>query len=379
MGRPERPKLKLDLGALHGYKVGPRAELSLHGYNVVPRVELAGYDLGKQLGSGTMAVVRRAVRQADGYELAAKCIRSNDEEILQFAREEYRLMNSLMHTSVVRAEGIHEETCCIWILLELCQDGSLQHYVRHHGAFTEADAKPLFCQLLEGVSYLHQRRIVHRDLKPDNCLLADNAASLKITDFNSAKVIGQGEGSSAMLTYRGTNAFSAPELLLGQMWNERVDIWACGLCLHFILRGRLPWDTESIKVKQHFLVGKLPEFDLGQMPDDTRDLLLRCLEVDMHARPPAMKLLLHHALQLKPDHSEGWLDAFLGAIANEFCCSNQRSRQRTRKDPDNQAHAFGILCGARQASPGINTRPLSVPPSLSLEAQGHKETRSNSA
>lgn len=376
MVRPERPKLKLDLGSVHGCKaVRHRAELSVHGYNVVRRAELAGYDLGKQLGSGTMAVVRRAVRQVDGCELAAKCIRSNDEEILQFARDEYELMKTLMHPSVVRAEGIHEESCCIWILLELCQDGSLQHYVRNHGPFTEAAATPLFCQLLEGVSYLHQRRIVHRDLKPDNCLLADEAATLKITDFNSAKVIGQGEGSSAMLTDRGTHAFSAPELLLGHMWNERVDIWACGLCLYFILRGCLPWHAESNDAKQHFLAGKLPELDFGQMSEDMKDLLLRCLEVDVHARPPAMKLLFHHTLEVKTDLSEGWFDAFLGVIAKEFCCSSkQRSRHRTWKDPDSHANAYGMLCGTRQASSENSTRPKSVPPPTSLDTKGHKES-----
>merc|ERR1712048_98910 len=118
--------------------------------------------------------------------------------------------------------------------MELCENGSLYHYVRHNnGPLNELGAQALTRQLLEAVSYLHQRRIVHRDLKPENVVLRDGASVLKITDFNSAKIIGQGPGSSRMLTDRGTQTFAAPELLLGMNWNERVDIWACGLVIFF--------------------------------------------------------------------------------------------------------------------------------------------------
>eukprot|EP00931_Biecheleriopsis_adriatica_P060625 TRINITY_DN36421_c0_g1_i1.p1 TRINITY_DN36421_c0_g1~~TRINITY_DN36421_c0_g1_i1.p1 ORF type:complete len:369 (+),score=64.60 TRINITY_DN36421_c0_g1_i1:59-1165(+) len=368
MGRPLRPKLKLDLRAVHGYKVVPSEELGL-----------VGYDLGELLGSGTTAVVRKAVRQDDGCVLAVKCVRSKDEEIQQFAREEYHLMASLRHPAIIRAEALQAASHCIWIVLELCQDGSLQHFVRHHGPFAEAAAGLLFRQLLEGVNYLHERRIVHRDLKPANCLLKDGATTLKITDFNSAKVVGQSQGSTAMLTDRGTHAFTAPELLLGRMWNDRVDIWACGLCLYVTLRVLLPWRSECSEAKQAFSAGKLPEVDLSELSDDMRDLLLQCLNVDMLMRPPAMKLLLHPALKVKTDSADGWLDTLLGAISKEFCCGNERSRRQVRKDSVSAVSAWGTLCGARQVSADSGKRPASVPPSGSPDAVRSRGMRSNSA
>merc|ERR1719491_131312 len=137
--------------------------------------------------------------------------------------------------------------------MELCNRSSLEQFVARNEPFNEVEIRPFFHQLIQAVHYLHKKRIVHRDLKPDNILLSGEACKpgdgvqslpdkLKISDFNSAKRIGDGQGSSAMLSFRGTRLYSAPELLLGKVWNERVDIWACGLCLHYAVLAELPFD-----------------------------------------------------------------------------------------------------------------------------------------
>ncbi|CAL1150567.1 unnamed protein product [Cladocopium goreaui] len=76
-----------------------------------------------------------------------------------------------------------------------------------------------------------------------------------------------------MLSARGTQDFAAPELLLGQMWNERVDIWASGQCFYFFLRGkRTPWPLDE--AKKAFLNGRLPEVDWSILPLPAQDAWL---------------------------------------------------------------------------------------------------------
>ncbi|CAE7197932.1 unnamed protein product [Symbiodinium natans] len=217
-----------------------------------------GHSLAEKLGGGRTGVVYRIVRSSDGESLAAKCVQYLDEEVRKITIQEYELLSSLKHSGIVQAYSLLCTDSSMCLLLEFCEQGSMQQYLEQNGLFEEKSALGLFRQLIGAVDFLHQRRIVHRDIKPDNCLLKDGARALKLTDFNSAKVIGQGVGSTVMLSERGTKDFSAPELLLGGLWNERVDIWASGLCLYFMLRGSHPW-TSFQHAKKAFMAGCLPQ------------------------------------------------------------------------------------------------------------------------
>ena len=42
----------------------------------------------------------------------------------------------------------------------------------------------------------------------------------------------------------------APELRFGGLWNERIDIWAAGLSLYFMLKAVVPFSIEQKKVSE---------------------------------------------------------------------------------------------------------------------------------
>lgn len=96
-----------------------------------------------------------------------------------------------------------------------------------------------FVQLLAGVDYLHKSGIVHRDLKPENLLL-DAEGNLKITDFGLSTVFIYQGGRRQLSTACGTPPYSAPEIVLLN-YDERVDIWSCGIILYVLLVGSMPF------------------------------------------------------------------------------------------------------------------------------------------
>jgi serine/threonine protein kinase len=258
------------------------------------------YDLGHTIGAGTTSVVRLAMRKSDHAQVAVKCVRDEDDEQQQFIRDEFKILRLLSHAAIVRAFAMFEQRVNIWICMEFCEGGSVEAYVEKHGVFSEQRSTLLSFQLLHGVNYLHTKRVVHRDLKPANLLLTSRAECLKITDFNSARIIGTAEDTSVMLSERGTYLYAAPEVRFGHLWNERVDVWACGICIFYLLRANLPFNSSSRSTKLVLLRGKLPDICWGGISEMLTNLIQQCLTVNMRDRPPPMELLLHSVF----DHSE---------------------------------------------------------------------------
>ena len=130
----------------------------------------------------------------------------------------------------------------------------------------------LSMQLIEGVHVLHKFGIIHRDIKTTNLMVEINSAikksiisnsfgtnelqityedmsdvTLKIIDFGLSQVLGINETSNDPY---GSLSFKAPELILHKKYNFKVDVWAVGISLYYIVYKMLPFDggtREDIK------------------------------------------------------------------------------------------------------------------------------------
>ena len=76
--------------------------------------------------------------------------------------------------------------------------GDLLDYVSSHGALSNEEARSLFAQIVDAVSYLHKQGIVHRDLKPENLLLNKEHTVVKISDFGTSKAIDSAGGTGTL-------------------------------------------------------------------------------------------------------------------------------------------------------------------------------------
>lgn len=96
-----------------------------------------------------------------------------------------------------------------------------------------------------GLQVLHRHHVVHRDLKPQNILLSSPRSSdaiLKISDFGLARFLGPGEYAD---TSCGSCLYMAPEVMLFQKYNDKVDMWSIGAILFELLNGYPPFHGRS--------------------------------------------------------------------------------------------------------------------------------------
>lgn len=83
---------------------------------------------------------------------------------------------------------------------------------------------------------------MHRDLKPENILLNNDV--LKVADFGFCKNL---EGPSDIAqTMLGSPIYMAPEVIKGEPYTMKADIWSLGVVLYEMLYGICPFHSSSI-------------------------------------------------------------------------------------------------------------------------------------
>ena len=88
---------------------------------------------------------------------------------------------------------------------------------------------------------MHKQKIMHRDLKPENILYDNESKLLKIIDFGTAKEFEENEKQKLLV---GTPYYIAPEVINGD-YNEKCDVWSCGVILFILLSGTPPFGGKS--------------------------------------------------------------------------------------------------------------------------------------
>lgn len=258
------------------------------------------YEVLEKLGSGSTSSVVRARRRSDGRLVALKTVRSSDPEMLRVAREEYELLRRLDHPSIVRALDFHALGGHDVIVLELFEGRPLEEALAEAGGLPEAVARAAFAQLLGALAYLHARGILHRDLNPRNVLVSADFQDLRLVDFNTATSRQSAAGcwDGDPLTPTGTPLYAAPEVLAGESPSEPSDVWTAGLCLFFMLSGRLPQGRDQgDDLSRAFLEAaaaqevKLRGRGFFHVSDACRAVLRSCLALEKEARATPEEVL----------------------------------------------------------------------------------------
>lgn len=246
------------------------------------RAKLIGkFLMGDALGEGSYGKVKEMLDSENLRRCAVKIMKRrklrripNGEQNVQ---REIQLLRRLHHPNIIKLYDViyDDNKQKMYMIMEYCV-GELQEMldkVEQH-KFPIWQAHGYFCQLLDGLEYLHCQGIVHKDIKPGNLLLATDG-TLKISDFGVAERLGPFAKDDTCRTSQGSPAFQPPEIANGleTFSGFKVDIWAAGVTLYNITSGKYPFEGENI-YKLFENIGK-GEFTIPEGVDDTLADLLR--------------------------------------------------------------------------------------------------------
>ena len=199
------------------------------------------YSQKTTLGKGSFSSVYLGENIISGQKVAIKKINiSKFEKFRPHIISEINILKTINHPNIVLLIDNIIETKIIYIILEYCGLGDLAEFYKNT-MVKEVYVKHYAKQILDGISYLHQKNIMHRDIKPHNILLSD-IYTIKITDFGFAKYDTTIDLTSTLC---GSPIYMAPEIMQCKKYNNKTDIWSFGIVIYQLAFGKLPYTASN--------------------------------------------------------------------------------------------------------------------------------------
>lgn len=217
-------------------------------------------------------------------------------EMQRQIKEEVAILQHVRHPNVVHLREVLASRRHVYVVLELVTGGELFDRIVEEGRMSEPIARVYFQQLVDGVSYCHERGVCHRDLKPEardrsertrrcrcfalagRCVPSDPAPSplepaarrwrppedLRLRavvparaqravyggaahDLRHAQLRCPGGACGAGKAHRGAAHLATRQVLRGAGYDGRAaDVWSLGCILYVLTAGGMPFDEPGL-------------------------------------------------------------------------------------------------------------------------------------
>jgi len=256
------------------------------------------YSDAKKVGEGAAGEVFLATDCRNGQKVAIKKMPLNNQN-MKLLITEIGIMKTSVHTNIVGYIDSFLVGETIWVVMEFMAGGCLTEVLEQYEngvEMTESQIATVCRDTLAGLAYIHTLHRIHRDIKSDNLLLGDDG-SVKLADFGYAAQLTQEK--SKRNTIVGTPYWMAPELIRGQNYDQKVDLWSLGIMCMEMAEGEPPY-MEFPPLRALFLITTkgIPDLkDQNKWSPEFKDFVKKCLDKEPDSRPDASDLLKHPFLR----------------------------------------------------------------------------------
>jgi calcium-dependent protein kinase len=186
----------------------------------------------------------------------------------------------------------------LYYLTEYCKHGHLlKQVMRRETPLSERKVAFIMFQILSAVSSCHSYRIIHRNLLLENILIHDKDHNgdyyIKLSNFKTARL--HNNQTKMIKKVKGGLYYIAPEVL-EKSYNEKCDIWSCGVIMYSLLSGKFPFEGKSEEaIMEKIKKGKFDILDRKweKISFDAKDLINELLNFDFKKRITAKNALKH--------------------------------------------------------------------------------------
>ncbi|TPX51421.1 hypothetical protein SeMB42_g01933 [Synchytrium endobioticum] len=264
---------------------------AFHHAELVNQPTLIGdYVLSTEIGRGSFATVYLAsrthiVRNNGPPDLhppspfAVKSVLKDklNRKLSENLQSEIKILQGLKHPYIVQLLDVVNTDRHIHLIMEYCSMGDLSSFIKRKGCpsnqpsngpnylagesggMAEFVVRHFLNHLVKSMIFLRQNSLIHRDLKPQNLLLSQPTPGtppvepipgvlipplpiLKLADFGFARSLASQDMASTLC---GSPLYMAPEVLRGDRYDAKADLWSLGAILFEMIYGRPPFQAQS--------------------------------------------------------------------------------------------------------------------------------------
>ena len=222
------------------------------------------------IGEGQFGQVLLAERNSDKKKCAIKFVQKGTQSIEEYKVNRweidiFKLLQNIDHPNVIKCLDFYEYESQIFFVYEYIAGGDLRKLCKEIKLFpqyyTINTILKFSMQMIEGMKILHKFGLIHRDIKTTNMVVdinindKKNANSgweidysnvdnfiIKVIDFGLSRILGKFEKSNDPY---GSLCFKAPELILHNPYDFKVDVWAIGATIFYLVYKELPYEKGS--------------------------------------------------------------------------------------------------------------------------------------
>ncbi|CAA0119919.1 Serine/threonine-protein kinase PknF [Mycolicibacterium vanbaalenii] len=206
----------------------------------------AGYTIQRLLGSGGMGEVYLArhprLPRLDALKILSLEATGDGDFPARFIREA-ELAATLWHPHIVGVHDRGEFDGHLWISMDYVEgtDAGQLLTERYPSGMPYDDVAEIVTAVADALDFAHERRLLHRDVKPGNILVANSSAGARrrilLTDFGIARGADDVDGLTDVNVAIGTVNYAAPEQLVSNDIDGRVDQYALAATAYHLLTG----------------------------------------------------------------------------------------------------------------------------------------------
>nr|XP_041576830.1 serine/threonine-protein kinase PAK 1 [Taeniopygia guttata] len=203
---------------------------------------------------------------------------AQQQEIDGDSQEQQRLLEMFVEHSTLP----QEESCLVdeqlWLVMEYMDGGTLSDVISKT-YLCEDEMAAISQECLQGLDFLHSNHMIHQDVKSSNILLRTDG-SVKLADSGlSAQLTPEQSRRSSVAS---TSGWMAPEVVTGQAYGPKADVWSFGIVGIEMVEQEVPYWNET-PVSPQLLIARRGKPKLqqpNQFSPSLHDFLSCCLQTD---------------------------------------------------------------------------------------------------